>query len=863
MVGALKDVLEAQKGLSLYQYVETMRTFLNELQSQTTKKGLLSHRKTAPIGLFCMSGPVAHADDDEDEDTEIIDSTCNVKTAPKSLESKPWVVGKKYMNSAQKDVNMTNVEKIRVILECNDNGLLHRDNIVKQRWANGCVYEGNWGPDQQTGRGKISWPSGSSYDGEVVKGSLHGVGTYKGADGTIYKGNWKMNKKHGFGWKKYANGDVYEGAWKWDVPEGQGRYFWSNGSEYYGGWKNGVMSGRGVLVWSSGDKYDGHWLHGLADGHGVYTWADGSIYFGTWRKGLKHGKGRFFPPGSKYVESDGLSSSYPVCIEEEDDSDVDLENSGRQKVCSPSHVPQELRRSGLGLPPDELTLGMVATSLDICEDSSLVLERLWRLENSAAFLPSVNDVTYSSKCVFEDSDENFSYGDDLSVSEGDYNQPKWLMEEKKRPGETISKDHRNYELMMSLQLGIRHSVGKVTLVQKKKVVPADFGSKARTKVSFPREGSQVTPPHQAVDFKWKDYRPTVFRHLRELFNVDAADYMLSICGNNGLRELSSPGKSGSVFYLTQDERFMIKTLRKAEVKVLLRMLPRYYNHVQTYKNTLLTRFLGLHRFKNASGQKVRFIIMGNVVCSDSWIHRRFDLKGSSQGRSAEKEETDESATLKDLDLEFVFQLDQSWRDAVLDQISKDCKFLESEHIMDYSLLLGLHFKESPSREATDSRSSVFDLPLHDVVLSRFVAESGGFVEVEVIPSQLTCKKSRFEQDNDLLRRQGSLKNTGEEGKINLLFSKDESRDVQIGYNMPAKAHRRLASGKADVNSKEAYSVLLYFGVIDILQEYDMGKKLEHAYKSFQFDSLSISAVDPVLYSKRFQQFMHEIFLADT
>lgn len=58
-----------------------------------------------------------------------------------------------------------------------------------------------------------------------------------------------------------------------------------------------------------------------------------------------------------------------------------------------------------------------------------------------------------------------------------------------------------------------------------------------------------------------------FRHLRELFQVDPADYMLAICGNDALRELSSPGKSGSYFYLTQDDRFIIKTVKKSEVKV--------------------------------------------------------------------------------------------------------------------------------------------------------------------------------------------------------------------------------------------------------------------------------------------------------
>lgn len=64
----------------------------------------------------------------------------------------------------------------------------------------------------------------------------------------------------------------------------------------------------------------------------------------------------------------------------------------------------------------------------------------------------------------------------------------------------------------------------------------------------------------------------MFRHLRELFQIDPADYMLAICGNDALRELSSPGKSGSFFYLTHDDRFMIKTAKKSEVKVSFSIL---------------------------------------------------------------------------------------------------------------------------------------------------------------------------------------------------------------------------------------------------------------------------------------------------
>lgn len=70
-----------------------------------------------------------------------------------------------------------------------------------------------------------------------------------------------------------------------------------------------------------------------------------------------------------------------------------------------------------------------------------------------------------------------------------------------------------------------------------------------------------------------------------------------------------------------------------------------------------------------------------------------------------------------------------------------------------------------------------------------------------------------------------------------------------------------ASGNG--NCGEMFDVILYFGIIDILQDYDISKKLEHAYKSLQVDLTSISAVDPKLYSKRFRDFIHTIFFQDT
>lgn len=80
--------------------------------------------------------------------------------------------------------------------------------------------------------------------------------------------------------------------------------------------------------------------------------------------------------------------------------------------------------------------------------------------------------------------------------------------------------------------------------------------------------------------------------------------------------------------------------------------------------------------------------------------------------------------------------------------------------------------------------------------------------------------------------------------------------------MPAQAHRKLSDPEddsAEVELFEVYDVVLYMGIIDILQEYNVKKKLEHAYKSMQFDPMSISVVEPKMYATRFTKFLEKVF----
>lgn len=43
-----------------------------------------------------------------------------------------------------------------------------------------------------------------------------------------------------------------------------------------------------------------------------------------------------------------------------------------------------------------------------------------------------------------------------------------------------------------------------------------------------------------------------------------------------MKELSNPGASGSIFYLSQDDEFIIKTVQHKEADFLQKLLPGYY-----------------------------------------------------------------------------------------------------------------------------------------------------------------------------------------------------------------------------------------------------------------------------------------------
>lgn len=278
----------------------------------------------------------------------------------------------------------------------------------KYLWADGCMYEGEWCRGKAFGKGKFSWPSGATYEGDFKSGRMEGFGTFIGADGDTYRGSWIADRKHGSGSKFYANGDFYDGQWRRNVQDGHGHYVWRNGNQFIGEWLGGAISGRGMLIWSNGNRYEGQWESGVPKGCGVFTMPDGSCCVGSWNKDPKSGRCSF-----------SLGDSLHPFVASRKRPSID----------------------------SALSRGSVAEKYfpRIC---------IWESDNDAGDITcEIIDPLEASK-LYKDGSE-FAHGESLGQLRR-RNPCCFEAGRAKKPGQTISKGHKNYDLMLNLQLGIRY-----------------------------------------------------------------------------------------------------------------------------------------------------------------------------------------------------------------------------------------------------------------------------------------------------------------------------------------------------------------------------------------------------------------------
>ncbi|KAI0266149.1 hypothetical protein BC834DRAFT_935742 [Gloeopeniophorella convolvens] len=390
-------------------------------------------------------------------------------------------------------------------------------------------------------------------------------------------------------------------------------------------------------------------------------------------------------------------------------------------------------------------------------------------------------------------------------------------------GNLIGEGHVNYVLMYNMLTGIRIAVSRTQAKIKRPLTDEDFTS--RHKYSFDIVGNELTPSAK-YDFKFKDYAPWVFRELREdHFHLDPADYLLSLTAQYILSELGSPGKSGSFFYFSRDYRFIIKTIRHAEHKFLRSILKQYHRHVRENPHTLLSRFYGLHRVKLPHGRKIHFVIMNNLFPAHKDVHETYDLKGSTVGRlyPEERARANPRAVLKDcnwINRHKELELGPEKRALLTEQLRRDAEFLKALHVMDYSLLVGIHNLQRGNRDNVRRNTLRVFAPPDAHTHARAHARAPAAVLRAVDDGQLP------EED------------TGD--RQHFLFYQDEG-----GLRAADEQNAPLGT-------------VYYLGVIDILTPYGFVKRVEHLWKGMSADRHKISPVPPAEYADRFFSFMRAI-----
>lgn len=388
-------------------------------------------------------------------------------------------------------------------------------------------------------------------------------------------------------------------------------------------------------------------------------------------------------------------------------------------------------------------------------------------------------------------------------------------------GKTISEGHVNYSIAYNMLTGIRVSVSRCNAKVDRELTEADFT--AKHKLAFDISGNELIPSSK-YDFKFKDYAPLVFRHLRALFQLDPADYLMSLTNKYILSELSSPGKSGSLFYYSRDYRFIIKTVHHSEHKTLRKILKDYYNHVKTNPNTLISRFYGLHRIKLPWGKKVHFIVMNNLFPPYYDLRRTYDLKGSTLGREyISKAGTAAKPTAVFKDLNWIknkehLSLGPTKSKQFLSQLERDVKLLKKLNVMDYSLLIGVYDFEKADRSAKPQSVYLVE-PAHGENLKGRDLRKAVHTTSPTEMTTMDIDEYRF-------------------GDQNFVFYSDQG-----GFQ---------SSDENDQPLSEIY----FLGVIDCLTPYTFFKRVETFWKSLQHNRASVSAVPSSEYGDRFLKFMN-------
>ena len=414
------------------------------------------------------------------------------------------------------------------------------------------------------------------------------------------------------------------------------------------------------------------------------------------------------------------------------------------------------------------------------------------------------------------------------------------------------------------------------------------------------------------------YKPKNFQMIRRLNGISSEDFIHSICDAELLGGYTeSSGKSGSLFWCSSDQKYIMKSISQEEARLMNSICSSYLRYIGSHPHSLLCKFLGMYKVvttvaqpsylyggKRASRVRsqivhtTRFVIMNNVFagCPDSANLEKFDLKGTTEDRYVRQMTGKE--VLKDLNFSTRWiTLPESLAECFTRVIKEDCEFLFKHGLMDYSLIVGVS-RPVPSKSAPYVPSSGSNDPpvlsstgpardiwdqltsnsWEDQVAQSFQQNSRKTLGDKFNQQLLAAKTAAVKAAHSMQRLLTPSKDVSDNPphQQSRLSSIEEHESVIPNEDSPVNKKKRIQSrrssaeeiercntsvftsfqgGVAGIDETRAQPLIYYFGIIDMLQQYTVKKKMAHFIKKFTIGCChEIDTVAPSYYQRRFEKY---------
>ena len=334
-----------------------------------------------------------------------------------------------------------------------------------------------------------------------------------------------------------------------------------------------------------------------------------------------------------------------------------------------------------------------------------------------------------------------------------------------------------------------------------------------------------------IDFKCVEFAPKIFHYLRELDRINDQEMISSFLPSNNIKGIKeSEGKGGSFFIITEDKKYMIKTIIYEELELIRKkFLQNFAVYINNNKNSIIGRIYGVYKIKNEASMladnEIIFIVMKNVCGGfENNIIRRYDMKGSKRDREVIKNNEDpgNKKVLKDIDfakIEKCLLLPRYDIKRLNEIMEKDSKFFCDLGIMDYSLLvIKLEINE-------------------DEMKFIFGNEHKNYIDKEVDEI-----KKNSEDDSIIVSKDISLESFDNKNYTNQIRFPNDNFISLRKYFFPC------------LNTKFMYII----SIIDFLQLYNLKKNIETKLKNLNTQIEDISSVPPDKYQQRFERYSKDI-----